>query len=115
MAQEAIAHLLNVFVSVCLDGYVVKRAEYLKAQVVIRGLRNFKDMEDEETLAEENRSICPHIETLWIPCLPGLRHVSSSMVKGHVGVDPGWEDQVARSVPLAVVRKLREKHDARNV
>jgi predicted metal-dependent HD superfamily phosphohydrolase len=31
------------------------------------------------------------------------------MVRSHVGIDPEWECQVARSVPTAVVTKLKEK------
>lgn len=109
MTKVAVAHLPNVSVDVCVGRYVVKQAESIGAQVIIRGLRNFKDLEDEQTLADENRKICPQIETVWVPCLPNLMHVSSSMVKGHVGVDPEWEYQVARSVPTAVVIKLKEK------
>lgn len=109
MTKAAVAHLPNVSVDVCMGQYVVKQAESMGAQVIVRGLRNFKDLEDEQTLAEENRRICPQIETVWVPCLPNLLHVSSSMVKGHVGVDPDWECQVARSVPSTVVSKLKEK------
>ena len=109
MTKVAVAHISNVSVDVCIGHYVVKQAESIGAQVIVRGLRNFKDLEDEQMLAEENRKICPHIETVWIPCWPNLMHVSSSMVKGHVGIDPGWEEQVARSVPEAVVAKLKEK------
>lgn len=109
MTKAAVAHLQNVSVDVCIGHYVVKQAESMGAQVIVRGLRNFKDLEDEQTLAEENRKICPNIETVWVPCLPNLMHVSSSMVKGHVGIDPDWSEQVARSVPAAVVAKLKEK------
>jgi pantetheine-phosphate adenylyltransferase len=109
MTKAAVAHLSNVSVDVCIGHYVVKQAESVGAQIIVRGLRNFKDLEDEQTLAEENRKICPQIETVWVPCLPNLMHVSSSMVKGHVGIDPEWECQVARSVPAAVVTKLKEK------
>jgi pantetheine-phosphate adenylyltransferase len=109
MTKAAVSHISNITVDVCIGHYVVKHADSIDAQVIIRGLRNFKDLEDEQTLAEENRKICPHIETIWVPCLPNLMHVSSSMVKGHVGIDPGWEEQVARSVPTAVVTKLKEK------
>ena len=109
MTSQAVDHIPNVTVELCLQRYVVKKAEELGAQVVIRGIRNFKDLEDEETLAEENRNICPGIETIWIPCWPNLKNVSSSMVKGHIGADPGWEEQVARSVPKAVAAKLKEK------
>ncbi len=110
MAKAAVAHLPNITVDVCIGRYVVRQAESMGANVIVRGLRNFKDLEDEQTLAEENRKICPQIETVWVPCLPSLMHVSSSMVKGHVGLDPEWERQVARSVPEAVVTKLKEKH-----
>lgn len=109
MTKAAVAHLPNVSVDVCIGHYVVKQAESIGAQVIVRGLRNFKDLEDEQALAEENRRICPQIETVWVPCLPNLMHVSSSMVKGHVGIDPDWSEQVARSVPVAVVTKLKEK------
>lgn len=109
MTKAAVAHLPNVSVDVCIGHYVVKQAKSMGAQVIVRGLRNFKDLEDEQTLAEENRKICSQIETVWVPCLPNLMHVSSSMVKGHVGIDPDWTEQVARSVPAAVVTKLKEK------
>lgn len=109
MTRAAVAHLPNVSVDVCIGHYVVKQAEAMGAQVIVRGLRNFKDLEAEQVLAEENRRICPQIETVWIPCLPNLMHVSSSMVKSHVGIDPEWCEQVARSVPATVVIKLKEK------
>ncbi|MFA5934561.1 MAG: pantetheine-phosphate adenylyltransferase [Candidatus Paceibacterota bacterium] len=110
MTKSAVAHISNVTVDVCIGRYVVKYAESVGAQVIIRGLRNFKDLEDEQVLAEENRRICSTIETIWVPCLPNLMHISSSMVKGHVGIDPDWEEQVVRSVPSIVVTKLKEKY-----
>lgn len=110
MAKAAVAHLPNVQVEACVDRYVVKYADEMMADAIIRGIRNGKDLEDELTLAEENRRISPKIETVWLPCLPHLMHVSSSMVKAHVGADPGWEAQVARSVPEAVVGKLKENY-----
>lgn len=113
MVRAAVAHLPSVPVAACIDRYVVKYAYEIRADAVIRGIRNGKDLEDELTLAEENRKICPEVETVWLPCLPHLMHVSSSMVKAHVGADPGWEAQVARSVPEVVVQKLREKYLAK--
>lgn len=110
MAKEAVTHLPNVRVSICDGQYVVKRAEELNASVIIRGLRDYRDLSDEQILAEENRKICPSVETMLIPCLPELMHVSSSMVKAHVGVDPSWVEQVARSVPATVAAKLKEKY-----
>jgi len=110
MATSAVAHLKNVTVDVCIGQYVVKFADSACARVIIRGLRNFKDLDDEQVLAEENRRICPNIETVWVPCLPNLMHVSSSMVKTHVGADPNWEEQAGRSVSADVVKMLKEKY-----
>ncbi len=110
MATASLAHLPNISVELCIGHYVVKYAETIGAQVIIRGIRNFKDLESEQTLAEENRHICSQIETVWVPCLPSLMHVSSSTVKNHVGADPEWEYQVARLVPKAVLVKLKEKY-----
>jgi pantetheine-phosphate adenylyltransferase len=110
MARESVAHLPNVSVEMCVGTYVVKYARSIGASVIVRGLRTVKDLEDELVLAEENRKICSDVETIWIPCLPHLAHVSSSMVKGHVGADAGWAEQVARSVPGHVASKLKEKY-----
>lgn len=100
----------NVKIDVCINQYLVNQAKNLGASNIVRGIRTVKDLEDEQVLAEENRMICPFIETVWIPCLPSLSHVSSSMVKGHVGIDPEWEYQVLRSVHPFVVTKLKEKY-----
>ena len=114
MAKAAVARFPNVTVDVCIGRYVVKLAEELGAQVVLRGLRDFKDLRDEQALAEANRKICSRIdskiETIWLPCLPDLTYVSSSTVKDHMGADPDWEEEVADMVPHAVLVKLKEKH-----
>ncbi len=109
MATEALSHLQNVQVMACIGRYVVKMAEELGAQVVLRGLRSVSDLEAEQALAEENHQIVSGIETVWIPCRLELSHVSSSLVRSHVGVDPEWEKEVSRLVPSHVVTRLKEK------
>jgi len=109
MVRITTAHLSNVAVEMCVGRYVVHFAKAHGAQVIIRGLRNISDMEAESTLAHENRGINQFVETIWLPCLPELTYVSSSMVKSHVGADPDWEKEVSRSVPAVIVVRLREK------
>lgn len=110
LVKQAVVHLQNVTVETCVKSYVAKYAKNFGAQVVLRGLRNGTDLEYEATMANENHYICPEIETLWVPCRPEFMHVSSTMVKGHVGVDVEWEQQVARSVPAIVLKKMNEKY-----
>lgn len=110
MVRNIMSYLPNVTVEVSAGGYSANYAQSIKAQTLIRGLRSLKGLDEEQTLATENRGICSNVETLWVPCLPDLMHVSSSMVRGHVGIDPSWIKQVARSVPIAVVAQLKKKY-----
>ena len=55
---------------------------------MVRGVRNVTDFDYERTLADVNRRISG-IETVFIPSLPELADISSSMVRelSHNGVD----------------------------
>lgn len=110
LVKQAIVHLQNVIVETCVKSYVAKYAKNYGAQVLLRGLRNGIDLEYEAVMANENHHICPDIETLWVPCRPEFMYISSTMIKSHVGADVDWEDQVARSVPAAILTKMKEKH-----
>ncbi len=110
MVRNTTTHIPNVRVEVSPGGYVVHFAETLGATVLIRGIRNTKDLEEEQVLATENRHISQAIETFWLPSLPELAHISATLVRGHMGLGPDWEHQVSRSVPAFVVEKLKEKY-----
>jgi pantetheine-phosphate adenylyltransferase len=110
MAKEVLGHISNVTLVICKDQYAATLAKSLGANVLVRGIRNVKDLDEESVLAEENRNICPEIETAWIPCLPTLMSVSSTVVKSHIGTDPAWEKQVARLVPRIILEKIKEKY-----
>ncbi len=110
MVRDSTARIKNVTVTSCTGRYIVKCAEELGAQVIVRGLRNSTDLEYESTLAESNRRICPDVVTIMFTCPSHLAHISSSMVKGHVGADPDWETHVAYSVPTPVTHKLKENY-----
>lgn len=108
-AKEVLKHIPNVSVHVCKNKYVAHYAQELGAQILVRGLRNLKDFDDEATLAEENRHIVPNMETLWVSSLPVFAHVSSSVVKSHLGAGIGWKVEVARLVPPSVLEVLVKK------
>jgi len=107
MAIESLKNFSNVEVVISEGEYAVKHAKRLGAIAIVRGIRSFKDMEEEQIIAIENKKICPEIETVFIPCDPKLGHISSSMVMSHVGVDPDWEESVSRSVHPYVLEKIK--------
>lgn len=51
------------------------------AQCILRGVRNVKDMEYEQTVAAVNHSLAPDIETLILYADPDMVDVSSTVVR----------------------------------
>ena len=109
IVKELVSDLPNVTVMISTNCYAVKHIKSIGAQVIIRGLRNEKDFRDELLLSDENRKICPDIETIWVPCLPSLLNVSSSIIKEHMGLDIEWKKEATRFTPLSIVQRLNEK------
>ena len=75
-------------------GLTADIARRYDARCIIRGIRSVADFEYERNMADINREISG-IETIFLPTLPGLACVSSSMVREleHFGVD------VSRYIP----------------
>ena len=63
------------------EGLVAKYAEQVGATFLVRGVRNLTDAGAELLLAEQNKKIAPHIQTVLLPADPALSDVSSSAVK----------------------------------
>jgi pantetheine-phosphate adenylyltransferase len=109
MAKNVFAILPNVTVDT-YAGYTAVYAVAKGADFILRGGgRSVSDFEQEKALADENREI-GRIETLILPCLPSYSHISSSMVRAHIGADPLWETQMPRFVTDYVAQKVKEKY-----
>ena len=63
------------------EGLTVDFCKKVKAQYIIRGLRNPMDFQYEKDIAEANRHLAPEVETLFLLSSPELAHVSSSLVR----------------------------------
>lgn len=73
---------------------------------VVRGIRDIHDFTYESQVMAINQKIEPKVVTMFLMPPRSLTEVSSSMVKGLVGLD-GWEDIVSQYVPPCVVEALR--------
>ena len=51
------------------------------ACVLVKGLRNATDFDQEYQMASINRGICPGLETVFLPASPAYQHFSSTMVR----------------------------------
>ncbi len=101
--RRATTHLNGVEVR-SFDGLTVDMARACGAGVILRGLRALSDFEFELQLAHTNKSLAPHLETLFLATAAHHSFLSSSVVKevarfgGDVSrmVPPGVADDLAR-------------------
>lgn len=78
--EESTAPLPNVSV-VILEGLVVKLAQELGADAMVKGLRAVTDFEYEFQMAQLNKKLDPSLETVYMMASPAYSFLSSSGVK----------------------------------
>lgn len=106
LIEEVTAPIKNVEVR-GFSGLAVKFVRECGARVILRAVRSLTDIEAEFTMTLANRKLDPGIETVWLMSDEEYSHVSSSLIKQ---IAPLADDeQLARFVPQAVIRALREK------
>jgi pantetheine-phosphate adenylyltransferase len=66
---------------ITFDDLAVDAARRAKAGVIIRGLRDASDFDDEVQMAQMNGSLAPDIETVFFAASPATRMIASSLVK----------------------------------
>lgn len=81
-------------------------AKELGATMIVRGLRNVVDFEYEHSQQLMNNVIEPLVTTVFVMPPTDLIAVSSSAIKGIVGVD-GWESIAERYIPTAALDALK--------
>lgn len=107
MLEDMTKDLGNVTVSEFENIYTVRYAEELGCGFMLRGLRNARDLDDEQTLVSMNRNIAPEIETLFLSGPDDLLRVSSSAIKSMIGPE-GWENEVQPYVSNLVLNALEQ-------
>lgn len=104
LCQDVLSHLDNVEVL----GFNVLLAKFVEeqgAQAVIRGLRAVSDFEYEFQLANMNRALLPHMESIFLTPAEHLSYLSSSLVREIASLD----GDVKQFVPAAVEKALKNK------
>ena len=110
MAKAALAHLPNVTVD-SFDGLLVDYAYTNNISIIIRGVRNVRDMIDENELFYINLSQNRNIDTFFIPSSSNTFHISSSAAKALQK-----EQGIIRDyVPLSVKQKLEQRISGQNI
>ena len=63
------------------EGLTVECCRKNGADFILRGIRYVNDFEYEKAIADMNRSIQGHIETIFLTCLPQYTSVASTLVR----------------------------------
>ena len=67
--------------AVLYDGLTVNCCKAVGAKFILRGIRYVNDFEYEKAIADMNRSLEGHIETIFLTCLPQFTSVASTLVR----------------------------------
>jgi pantetheine-phosphate adenylyltransferase len=88
--------------TVVYEGLTVDCCRRMGAGYIVRGIRYVNDFEYEKAIADMNRSLEGHIDTLFLTCLPEFTSVASTLVRDVLrnGGD------VSKFLPPAVNRSL---------
>ncbi len=105
MIAEVTKDLPNVEVK-AFSGLLVDFADQNNATIIVRGLRGVSDFEYEISWAQTNRTVRPHLDTMFLATDLKYSNLSSSAVrelfKYHV--------DLSSFVPPYVAQKLEEKY-----
>lgn len=108
MIKIATKHLNNVDVQFSAD-LVSKYAKSINANVIIRGLRNFNDYQDEISLFQFNRSIAPNIDTFALFPSANNLFLSSSSIKELVLFDASISGYVPEEIEEYIRKTIKER------
>lgn len=82
--KEAIQELYKNEEKVTVDlfsGLTIDYCRHIGARFILRGLRNSKDLEYEDAIAQNNLILAPEIETYFLVSRSGMGHISSTIVR----------------------------------
>ena len=104
MLREVTKDIPNVKV-MAFSGLLVDFARHTDSTVVVRGLRAISDFDYELQMAQTNRKMNPHVDTMFLATSLEYAYLSSSTVKEVAFFDA----DISEFVPEPVVEKVRER------
>jgi pantetheine-phosphate adenylyltransferase len=84
---------------------VIEAARRLKADVLIRGLRDGTDLDYEMQMAGMNEAMAPEVLTVFLPASPMVRPITATLVRQIASMG----GEVSAFVPAQVAARLKQK------
>ena len=108
MIREVTSHIYNVKVE-GFSGLLAEFASYKTEPVIIRGLRNNTDFENEMNMAHFNKELSNGLETIFLTTSPSYSYISSSAVKEIIRFNGSYESFVPKQVANILENKIGGK------
>lgn len=105
MLEEITNHLPNVEITY-FDGLLIDYAKKMEASIIIRGLRAVTDFEYELQIAQTNRIINSHIDTIFLTTSLEYAYLSSTIVKEVAS----YGGDISNFVPEKLVHRIYQKY-----
>jgi pantetheine-phosphate adenylyltransferase len=109
MLEEACAPLARAagceFSCVTFADLAVDAAHRAGATLLIRGLRDASDLDDEMRMAGMNQAMAPDLQTIFLPASPMVRPINATLVKQIAAIG----GDVSTFVPASVAARLKAK------
>lgn len=110
LIKRVTKHIPNVIVD-SYDGLILDYARKVGSSVIIRGLRNFIDYQDEITMFEFNRSIEPTIDTFVLFPSANNLFLSSTSIKELVSFNADISSYVPKEIAKEVFDKIKARQN----
>lgn len=109
MLKKIIPENEHIKIDTFTNEYLIKYAQKVEANYIVRGIRSQIDFEYEKQMCNVNRDFSPFTGTVFL--IPPAQYIdiSSNFVKGLVGPE-GWENIIGRYVPDIVKRYFVKKY-----
>ncbi len=104
MLKIAVKDLPNVYAGIT-DKLVVDYAKDIKADLIVKGVRDTIDFEYEYGLYAINKDIGDY-DTMFVPSLPEYKHISSTFVREMIKYGREIKDYVPTGVDEYIKKKL---------
>ena len=112
MVRESSQTYSNIVVEAFSHKFLIRYAESMGANYILRGIRSGSDYEYERGMRNINGDLNPKVTTLFLMPPRDIAEISSSMVKGLIGPD-GWQKIVRQYVPEPVFKRLLKSVDSK--
>lgn len=109
LATHALSFLPNVR-CVRFTGLLAEYAYRNGIDVIVRGVRNASDLDDEMSLFSVNQSLQPTVDTIFLPGRPELAHISSGVVKAVVSEGGDVSAYCPLRVKEALERRILQRY-----